>query len=109
MTQRVRISGAAEVVNVPVSELPQVIQSDLGPDTEAIVTRNKDTVGVFMSVARRNALANTERQLHAALLYIDMMAAGRSFDDIERSAKQAKERQGSTAADFLAELRHEAQ
>jgi hypothetical protein len=106
MSQDVQISGKARVV--PVSELPQTIQKGLQPDTEAIVMRNKDTIGVFMSVAKRNELAQTERQLHAAMLCIDMLAAGRSVNDIERSARQAKERQGSSAEDFLAELQHEA-
>jgi hypothetical protein len=104
MSQKVRISANTNVLNVPVSDLSQVIQEPMGADTEAIVTRNKETVGVFMSVARRNALAKTEGQLHAAMLYIDMLAAGRTVEDIERSASQVKARQGSSAADFLAEL-----
>jgi hypothetical protein len=105
MSQIVHISGDVQVV--PVSELSQTIQEGLGPDTEAIITRNKDTVGVFMSVAKRNSLAKAERHLHTAMLYIDMMAAGRSIEDIRVSAGQAKQRQGSSAVDFLAELQGE--
>jgi hypothetical protein len=105
MSQKVMVSGEAQVV--PVSELSQTIQEGLGPETEAIVTRNKDTVGVFMSVAKRNSLAKVERQLHKAMLFIDMLAAGRSIEDIKTSAQQAKERRGSSTADFLAELETE--
>jgi len=109
MATKVKVSGV-EIMNLPISELTersaQVLQ-ELGPNTEAMVVKNKDTLAVLMSVERRNALAEAEEKLAGALLYIDMLSAGRSIADIERSASEARDRLGTPIGAYKARLRNQ--
>ncbi|HEY9723107.1 MAG TPA: hypothetical protein V6D47_13945 [Oscillatoriaceae cyanobacterium] len=54
--------------------------------------------------AQLEAIAETEEKLQTALLLIDMLAAGRSLEDIERSAEEARQGKVTSGEDFLAEL-----
>ena len=92
---KVRVSG--EVMTLPVSILASqstdIIQN-MGPTTEAIVTNNNKTMGVFMTVERRNALAEAEDKLQEALLQLDLLAANRTQSDLDRSASEVRQRKG---------------
>ena len=106
MTPKVRTSGT--VLPVSISDFTgkhvEELAAQLGPDAEALIMKNKDLLGVFMSVEHRNALAEAEDQLQAALLLIDMLAAGRTLQDVQRSAEQAAGGHVTSGENFLAEL-----
>lgn len=92
---KVRVTG--EVMTVPVSLLAtkssEVVER-MGPSTEAIVTSNNKTMGVFMTVEHRNALAETEERLQDALTQLDLLLANRSHRDVEKSAEEVRDRKG---------------
>ena len=102
MAPKIKISG--EVLVLPVSELAEraaQISQDLGDSAEALVTRNKDTIGVFMTPERRNRIAQAEEERDGALAVIDLLLAGGKLEDIARSAAESRERRGLTKASLL--------
>lgn len=83
----VKVLTAGPVVNVPVSEFkPDTLGPLLTDNTEAIITKNKETLGVYMTVEQRNSLAH---EIELAYLAADMALAGKSWDDVQRSSNQA--------------------
>lgn len=107
MPELIRMPGATEIMSVSISELPNV-QATLPPGAEAIVTRHSETVGVFMSPARRNALAALEERVAELELMNALLVNGKTLADIERSRQQAVQGKNRPAAKFLAELEAEA-
>jgi hypothetical protein len=107
MPELIRMPGASEVMSVSISELANV-QATLPPGAEAIVTRHSETVGVFMSPSRRNALAALEERVAELEVLNALLANGKSMADIERSREQAGQGKTRPASSFLAELRAEA-
>jgi hypothetical protein len=100
---KVRTSG--EVLPVSISEFkPAELASQMTDNTEAIIMKNTETLGVYMTATHRNKLAN---DLDNALFLVDMMAAGRSWEDVKRSARQARERQGLPIAEARKRARAE--
>lgn len=98
---KVRTSGS--VMHVPVSEFkPAELNPILGDDSEAIIIKNTETLGVYMTTKHRNMLGDEHA---AALLLVDMMAAGRSWDDVKRSAEQVAAGKLMRGEDFLKEIR----
>lgn len=92
---KVRVTG--EVMTLPVSVLAtksSEVVARMGPSTEAIVTSNNKTMGVFMTVEHRNALAETEARLQDALTQLDLLLANRTIRDVERSAEEVRARKG---------------
>lgn len=108
MPEMIRMPGASEVMSVSISELSNVLQTALPPGAEAIVTRHSETLGVFMSPARRNALASLEERVADLEVQNALLANGRSLADIERSRDQVRQGKVTPAAEFLAQLRAEA-
>jgi hypothetical protein len=106
MPELIRMPGASEVVSVSISELPN-LQAALPPGAEAIVTRHSETVGVFMSPARRNALAALEERVAELELMNALLLNGKTVADIEHSRQQARQGQARPASAFLAELQAE--
>jgi hypothetical protein len=106
MPELIRMPGASEVLSVSISELSNV-QATLPPGAEAIVTRHSETVGVFMSPARRNALAALEERVAELEVMNALLANGRSVEDIEQSREQARQGQARPASEFLAALKAE--
>lgn len=106
MAPKVRTSGT--VMPVSISDFTgkhvEELAASLGSDAEALIMKNKDLLGVFMSVEHRNAIAEAEDKLQTALLLIDMLAAGRTLQDVQRSADQVASGQVTSGEDFLAEL-----
>ncbi len=106
MATRIKISG--EVVVLPVSELAEraaQISQELGDSAEALVTRNKDTIGVFMTPERRNRIARAEEERDSALAMVDLLLAGGKLEDIEKSAAEARQRKGISAEALLERIR----
>lgn len=99
-------TNGAIVLTAPVSEFrPADMKPQMTENTEALVIKNTDTMGVYMSVQRRNLLAETIDAQHTL---IDMLAAGATWEDIERSAEQAKAGQGKTTAEMRQAVRKRA-
>lgn len=107
MPELIRMPGASEVMSVSITELSNV-QASLPPGAEAIVTRHSETVGVFMSPARRNALAALEERVAELELVNALLINGKTLADIERSRQQAEQGKARPASKFLAELEAEA-
>ena len=92
-----------KVVNIPVSEFRAAeLAEQLDHQTEALSLKNNDIFGVFMTAAHRNALTD---RLEAAMLMIDMLRAGRTWDDVKRSAEESAQGKVTSGADLLAQLR----
>lgn len=93
----VHMNGAI-VLTAPVSEFrPADMKAQMTENTEALIIKNTDTMGVYMSVPRRNFLAETIDAQHTL---IDMLASGATWNDIERSAEQVRSGQGKTTAEM---------
>ena len=86
MSTYTRVKTSGEVMTVPVSDFkPADLAREMTHDAEALIIKNKETLGVYMTVEHRNELAE---RLDFALLTIDMMAAGATWESIKHSAAQ---------------------
>ena len=87
-------TNGAIVLTAPVSEFrPADMKPQMTENTEALVLKNTDTMGVYMSVQRRNLLAETIDAQHTI---IDMLASGASWTDVERSAAEVRAGEGKS-------------
>lgn len=92
---KVLVSGP--IVTVPVTDFkPSELSSVVTGNTEAIITKNKETLGVYMTVEHRNDLAH---QINSALLACEMMSAGMSWEDLRAAAAQAQAGKSSTLSE----------
>lgn len=96
----VKVLTAGPVVNVPVSEFkPDTLGALLTGNTEAIITKNKETLGVYMTVEHRNNLAN---EIELAYLAADLALAGKTWDDVQRSSDQVASGQAISIEEAIA-------
>jgi hypothetical protein len=96
-------TNGAIILTAPVSEFrPADMKPQMTENTEALVIKNTDTMGVYMSVQRRNMLAET---IDSQQTLIDMLAAGATWEDVERSAQQVKAGQGKTTTEMKRAVR----
>jgi hypothetical protein len=82
-----KVHTTGPVIPVSVTELKSGEVFNMVDDqTEALIQKNNQVLGVYMTVERRNELTH---QVEAALFAVEMLSSGKNWDDLRRSSDQA--------------------